>query len=356
MIRWRQGEVVEIVAARRGICELRVDVAGDGVLPALAYVDLVGEPHLGDRVLLNVTALVQRLGTGGFALVVAVPDRLPADPELAGHLVKARYTPLQVSVAGADEQGSPHHDVLAQATSIEGMPVVVADLHSALPAIVAGVRADAPSARIAYVLTDGAALPMWFSRTVDALATMLCGTVSTGQAFGGDVETVSVHSGLLAARHVLHADVAVVTQGPGNLGTGTVGGFSGVQAGDVVNAVGVLGGRAVGALRISDADPRARHRGVSHHCTTAFGRVALAPVDVVVPEGLKPALAARVRADLAAARLRRVVYTPTDGLDEALRSLPFPLSTMGRDLDEDYAYFVSAAAAGRHAAALIRRS
>lgn len=356
MICWRQGEVIEVVTARQRICELRVDVAGDGVVPALAYVEMVGEPRPGDRVLLNVTALVQRLGTGGYALVVAIPDRLPADPKLAGHLVKARYTPVQVSVAGADEQGSPHHDALAEATSIEGMPVVVADLHSALPAIVAGIRADQPSARIAYVLTDGAALPLWLSHTVDALAPMLCGSVSTGQAFGGDVETVSVHTGVLAARHVLNADVAVVTQGPGNLGTGTVWGFSGVQAGDVVNAVGVLGGRAVGALRISEADPRERHRGVSHHSTTAFGRVALAPVDVVVPETLAPALAARVRADLAAAGLRRIIHTPTDGLDEALRSLPGTLSTMGRGLDEDYAYFLSAAAAGRHAAGLIRPS
>ena len=179
------------------------------------------------------------------------------------------------------------------------MPVVIADLHSALPAIVAGLRADAPTARIAYVLTDGGALPAWYSRTLAGLASELCGTVSTGQAFGGDVETVTVHSGLLAARHVLGADIAVVTQGPGNLGTGTPWGFSGVAAGEVVNAVGVLGGRAVGALRISGADPRERHRGVSHHSLTAFGRVALAAVDLVVPDDLEPGLAAAVAADLA---------------------------------------------------------
>ena len=88
--------------------------------------------------LLNTTALELGLGTGGYALVVAIPDRLPAGPGLAGHLVKARYTPLQAMVAGADEQGSPHHDVLRDADDIDGMPVVVADLHSALPAVLAG--------------------------------------------------------------------------------------------------------------------------------------------------------------------------------------------------------------------------
>ena len=89
--------------------------------------------------MLNTTALDLGLGTGGYALVIAVPDRLPPDPELAGHLVKARYTPLQATVLGADEQGSPHHDVLRDADDIGGMPVVVADLHSALPAVLAGV-------------------------------------------------------------------------------------------------------------------------------------------------------------------------------------------------------------------------
>jgi hypothetical protein len=41
------------------------------------------------------------------------------------------------------------------------------------------------------------------------------------------------------------------------------------------------------------------------------------------------------------------------GLHEVLRACPVPLSTMGRGLDEDLAYFLSAAAAGRHAASLI---
>ena len=201
------------------------------------------------------------------------------------------------------------------------MPVVIADLHSALPAIVAGVRADRPGARVAYVMTDGGALPAWFSRTLDGLRGALAGTVTVGQAFGGDLEATNVHSGLLAARHVLDADVAVVTQGPGNLGTGTTWGFSGVAAGEAVNAAAVLGGRPVGSLRISDADPRPRHRGVSHHSLTAYGRVALAPADLVVPAGPDPALAAEVAAALAPlAPPHRIVTVDTDGLDAALRA------------------------------------
>ena len=203
-------------------------------------------------------------------------------------------------------------------------------------------------------MLDGGALPAWFSRTAAGLreAGWLAATVTVGQAFGGDLEAVTLHSGLLAARHVLGADLVVASQGPGNLGTGTRWGFSGVAAGEAVNAVAVLGGRPVASLRISDADPRERHRGISHHSLTSYGRVALARADVVLPD-LPGEFGARVTAAAAPLAARHnLVAVSVDGLADALRACPVPLSTMGRGLDEDPAYFLAAAAAGRHAAAL----
>ena len=139
-------------------------VSVDGAeVRALAYPALTGAPRVGDRVLLNVGALQRGLGTGGYAFVVAIPDRLPADPPDTGHIVKSRYTPLQVMVSSVEEQGSPHHELLRDAGSIDGMPVVVADLHSALPAVLAGLFAARPSCRAVYVMQDGGALPAWFS-------------------------------------------------------------------------------------------------------------------------------------------------------------------------------------------------
>jgi hypothetical protein len=378
VIRWRDGQVTAIGRRWPGAVEVDVAVNARTVddpesVRALAYPMLVGEPEVGDRVLLNVGALLMGLGTGGYALVTAIPDRLPPDPPPAGggyvsdatmlgaepvdpraggHMVKARYTPLQPIVLGVDEEASPHRDAMTAAVDLDGLPVVTADLHSALPAILAGVHADRPGARVVYVMTDGGALPAWFSRTLGALRPRLAGVVTVGQAFGGDLEATNVHGGLLAARHVLGADVAVVAQGPGNLGTGTTWGFSGTAVGEAVNATVALGGRAVGSLRISDADARGRHRGISHHSVTAYGRVALAPADLVVPEGLPQPLCGEVEAALCGLSGHRVVRVATDGLDAALRSSPVKLSTMGRDLDGDYSYFLAAAAAGRHAAAL----
>ena len=326
------------------------------MVKALAYPDLVGSPEPGDRVLLNVGALVMGLGTGGYALVVALPDRLPPDPVAdgttrdSGHLVKARYTPLQPILLGVDEEASPHRALMQDADSLDGMPVVTADLHSALPAILAGIHATRPAARVAYVMTDGGALPAWFSRTLDGLAPHLAGTVTTGQAFGGDLEASTVHTGLLAARHVLRADITIVAQGPGNLGTGTPWGFSGVALGEAINAIAVLGGRPVGSLRISAADARDRHQGISHHSLTAYGKVALAPADLPIPADLPDTLVADLKPLTSRHTLIRV---PTDGLDAALRASPVGLSTMGRNLDQDQIYFVTSAAAGRHAANLL---
>jgi hypothetical protein len=356
--------VVEVGRRWATALELKVQIQDDrtrqpteprSVVRALAYVDVVGEPVVDDVVLLNVTALDLDLGTGGYALVAGIPHRLPVDPKGPGHLVKARYTPLQMTVLGVDEQDSPHHAVLRDADDLASMPVVVADLHSALPAIVAGLLAERPEARVAYVATDGGALPLAFSRTVQGLreADWLVGSITVGQAFGGDLEAVTVHNGLLAAHHVLHADVTVVAQGPGNLGTGTRWGFSGVAAGEAINAAATLGGRPVGSLRISEADERERHYGVSHHSLTAYGRVAVGVADIPVPI-LEGALGRRIEAQTQSlSPPHRLVPVEVDDLRAALDASPVTLSTMGRGVEDDPAAFLAAAAAGRHAAALL---
>ena len=341
-------------------CDVALHGPPAGTVLALAYTDLVGQPRPGDRVLLNVGALERDLGTGGMALIVAIPDRLPADPAPGpGHIVKARYTPLQTMVLGVDEQESPHHEVLRDAGGINAMPVIMADLHSAVPAILAGLREADPLVTAVYVMTDGGCLPIAFSRTVAGLreAGWLTGTVTVGQSFGGDLEAVNVHTGLLAAAHVLGADVAIVAQGPGNLGTGSPWGYSGVATGEAVNATAVLGGRAIASLRVSQADERERHRGISHHSLTAYGRVAMAGADVPVPV-LGGEFGDQVLAqagELAAGSAGRLTLREVDasGLVDALVGSPVPLSTMGRGLGQDQAYFVAAAAAGRFAATLL---
>lgn len=352
--------------------QVRIDAAPPGTqrcgvgesVWALAYTEVVGPLVPGARVRIDVTPLALGLGTGGQALVQAVweappPDRLPA---LGGHIMKARYTPIQQAVLAAEEQHSPHHALLTEATDVAGMPVVACDLHSMVPAVLAGIYQRRPGARVALLYTDGAALPAAYSMTCQGLveAGWLSDVVTCAQAWGGTLEAVSIPSGLAVARHVGRADIVVAAQGPGNAGTGTPWGFSGVDVAWVLTAAATLAGHPIAALRVSSADQRGRHRAISHHTRQAVGALTHVPVTLPVPRftadtDLERGLAESVGDLTAAARelageRHAVVEVPTTGLVEALERCPVRLSTMGRGLAEDPGVFLAAAAAGVAAA------
>lgn len=379
MIHWREGTVRAVTMTWSGVHQTRVELTSplpgredsEREIAAIAYTEIVGTPRPGDRVLVNVSALARRLGTGGFGLIVALPENLPADPPpQPGHMVKDRYAPLQTMVLGVDDQESAHHTAIRDAASLSGLPVIVADLHSALPAALAGIRVAAPEARVAYVMTDGAALPLPFSRAAAELRACgwLAATISVGQAYGGDYEAVTIHSALLAAAEVARADIVIVSQGPGNLGTGTPYGFTGMMVADHLNAAALLGGTPIALARMSNADARGRHYGISHHTLTAVGQAAnpgcLVPLpdlaqlsDAEISETLGAEAAdprsviETVSAQLPGLQRHTVDWVDPRGLLAELQQVPVRLSTMGRGLTEDPVSFIAAAAAGTCAAA-----
>ena len=365
-MQWRAGTVLEQVRQWPGAveCAVALDEAPDPPVRALAYTAMVGTPQPGERVLLNASALLKGLGTGGLAFVVARPDHLPADPPAGPGTSSRPATPR------CSRCCSPSTSRTARTTTPWPTPTTWRGCRWSSPTCTRRCRPCSPAsgrcareARVAYVMTDGGALPAAFSRAVAGLADAgwLAATLTVGQAFGGDHEAVTTHTGLLAARHVVGADVTVVAQGPGNVGTGTRWGYSGVACADALHAADVLGGRGVASLRVSGADRRERHRGISHHSRTAYGRALLTPADVPVTTLPDPQLDALVRRQLAdlvsgARAALTVVEVPADGLLEALPTSPVPLTTMGRGLDADPAPFVAAAAAGAHAAGRQRTS
>lgn len=347
------GTVTSIVEASPSVERLVVLV--DGAVaphPAVSYPTLTGACAQGERVLCNTTAVDLDLGTGGEHFVVArAGEGVMLDDPVPGHIMKLRYTPLQRDVTTVEEPVSPHHEVMAVARSLDGLPVVCCGLHSQVPIVAAAVRERAPHARIAYVMTDESALPMALSRLVPRMleAGLIAETITCGQAFGGGLEAVNLYSGLLAARHVVQADVAIVAIGPGIPGTSTPYGHSGVAQGQAVNAVGSLGGTAVAVLRLSFADERPRHVPVSHQTLTALGAVALASAVVPIP-GLLSEQAIRVDAALEAVGLwarHTRVDVPGQGLPD---TCGIDVRTMGRDFAADPAFFLAAAAAGTAAA------
>ncbi|MFN2587117.1 MAG: DUF3866 family protein [Actinomycetota bacterium] len=351
---FRQGIVRRLSEELEDLVRVEVELEDGSACGADAFPAMLGRLQEGHRVVVNTTGIELGLGTGGRAFVLWDLDAPPPAPGPAGHIVKMRYTPWQTEVLAAEEDASPHGAALADVETIDGTPVVACGLHSQVPGVAAGIKAERPDARIGYLMTDAGALPLAWSDLVRAstAAGLLDVTATCGHAFGGDLETVNVFSGLAALRRAGGADVGIVAMGPGVVGTNTALGFTAIEQGQVLDAATALGGRAVACLRVSFAEARERHRGVSHHTLTALRVAAREPADVVVPD--LGAATEDLVAQLgdAAPRHRVHLVDPAAGM-EALRRSGVSVSSMGRGPDEAPETFAAAAAAGTYAARLL---
>src|ERR687898_339679 len=309
---FRSGKVTKLLMERPGLQRVDVDL-GDGNERAYVLTQLTGTVAVGDRVVVNTTAVELGLGTGGWHVVHWNLERDRWSERGPGHIIKGRYTSLQADVGSAEE----HLEELAEVESIDGLPVVAAALHSQLPAAAVAFKERTPDARLAYVMTDGAGLPLALSDLAFALREreLIDATITCGHAFGGDYEAVSIFSALAVAKHVAGAD---------------------------------LDGQPIACLRVSFADPRSRHVGLSHHTQTALRLACRERVAVAVPR-LGGDEDERLRADLAEAgidaRHDLVDVTPPDVLG-LLAEAGLDVVSMGRPAADDPALFLAAGAAG----------
>ena len=323
--------VSEVLTARSGLQRVATDAGRAYVLT-----DLVGPVEPGDRVVLNTTAVDLGLGTGGWHVVHWNLAREAWSQPGPGHIMKLRYTSLQVDTGAAEED---HPDLPSR---VEGLPVVACSLHSQVAVVAAVARHLRPDARIVYVMTDGAALPLALSDLAHDLRSrcVVDAVVTAGHAFGGDLEAVAVPSALALARHVAGADLAIVGMGPGVVGTASPLGTTAVEVAGIVDAAARMGARVALCCRASGADPRARHLGVSHHVATILGLAASDP-EVPLPADLSAGLPPDVPGAV-------VVEGPD--VAPVLAALGIRVTTMGRGPADDVPFFAAAAAAGRWAA------
>jgi hypothetical protein len=328
------------------------------VRSAVNYVSLTGPAAVGDGVTINTWAADMGLGTGGVDFVMQVhpgglpPARPDIEAEAPGHIIKLRYTPLQHPILAAEAPESPFHDALRGFQALGAIPVVCAELHSQIAGIATAAKWETQGqARVVYVMTDAASLPIAFSRMVPELQErgIIDATVTAGQAFGGNFEAVNIYSALAVARVAAEADIIVVCQGPGSVGTGTPLGFSGVDQGISLNAVTALGGTAICAVRLSFADPRPRHIGLSHHTRTVLERITTGSVFVAIPRLPEPRRSL-LHNDLqigGLAERHEIVTIDAEGGLTALVDTGLQVTTMGRKVTEERAFFLAAAAAGQ---------
>jgi Protein of unknown function (DUF3866) len=317
---------------------------------AWADTTLLGEMREGDEVVVNVEALDLGLGSGGFDVVhVNLTRGLNGGGGNGEHVMKLNYTSLQHPVEPVERSlDDPERGDAAgpgERAPVPPPPVLVVPLHGHLaPAAWAAAQA-APGLKVGYVQTGGGALPGSYCRDVAELRErrMLCGHITAAPSYGGELEALSVAGALDAAFQRLGWDAAIAGPGPGIIGSGTRLGHGGVAALDTAHAALALGMRTILSPRLSEADPRERHSGVSHH-TLAVLDLLLGGVEVPVPAEAAPAEATAQLSEAAGGR-HSLREAPVDLDGYAATGLP--ARTMGRDISEDRLFFAAALAAGR---------
>jgi|LSQX01.1.fsa_nt_gb hypothetical protein len=315
--------------------------------PAHALDPIAATLELGDDVLLNTAADRLGLGSSEGHVVVVNLSRPEVRSALSGREMKARYTSNQTPVELAASP-TAWRDV-----TLNGAPVVVAELHSALVPLIAGLRAAGCARPVAYVMPDWNALPAVLSDSVARLRDLgwMAALITCGQAFGGDVEAASLPAGLALAAES-GAPITVVVGGPGHLGGQQPFGFSSAGQAEALHVAHALGGQPVLAPRLSQADARERHRGVSHHTLALLERLLLAAVTVPLPEHTPDAIVDAVRRAAARTESRVPRVGPVDYRAIA-KEADLVLTSMGRGPEDDPLYFASQAAAGAYAAAQV---
>ncbi len=356
MINFKEGFVTKIIRQRKGLTEVKVKLEGK-CCDAINFDGLTGDIAVEDKVVLNTTAVELGLGTGGKHFVLWNLRHHFVNTSKSGHIMKLRYTPLQMKFLSVEEQESPYHTDM-QNTDLDGMPVIIGTLHSQLPPAVATIKEMDSSVKIAYIMTDGGALPIILSNLVEKLKSLklIDSTITVGHAFGGDYEAVNIYSGLIAAKYVAEADIAVVIMGPGIVGTDSPLGFTGIEQGEIINAANSLNGKAIAIPRISFKDKRKRHFGISHHTLTALSKVALTRSVVTLPEMSEDKI--KVLENQFKEReintKHQVEVMPNNITLPVLKKHDLKITTMGRTILDEPEFFKAAGCAGIYALRLIR--
>ncbi len=348
MIHLRWGQVLKIVSSGQQVQLVQVQVE-EQVYQGLVYLELCPPVEEGDEVIVNTTGEDLKLGTGGFVYILWNLNRPRYLREGQGHVVKLRYTPLQAARLSIEEAESPFHQILKEADSLEGFPVLIGSLHSQLIPAVVTLKHLYPTIKLGYVMSDGGALPLHLSQAVAYLKKegLIEATITYGQAFGGDFEAVNCYSALLAARHGLKLDAAVVIKGPGVVGTETKFGHTGLEQGEIANAVHQLNGQPILIPRINFGETRQRHLGLSHHFLTVLSHILCFKARVPLPQ-LTEERMDYIWQQLDEANLKeRHHYQIYDGelSLKLLKDLPIKITTMGRDFQEEPDFFRGVAAA-----------
>lgn len=338
MTQYRRNRVSEIIDRAYDLIKVRLDDDSR----AYGYPLVNGDVQVGDEVIVNTTAVDLSLGTGGWHFIVWNLSHSSVDTPRGGHIMKLRYSPLQCDVGVEEEKDDWSHEK----STLDNMPVIAAPLHSHIPAIVTYLKECMPQLRISVAISDGASLPLAMSDLVRTLKDkgLIDNTVTFGHSFGGDAEAINIYTALLSARHRQNADMTIVTMGPGIVGTNSQFGFTGIEVAHHLDSAHVLGGYTYGVLRASAADPRERHRGISHHSITTFSQATHQrhKLTYVSDHELSSTIEGQIN-NSGLDRKHEVSGHASVGIVDMMEAHDLHISSMGRSARDDELFFESAA-------------
>lgn len=346
MIRIRKGKVVAIQHSFEDMVEVLLETE-EGMHKGIHYPKFMGDIKVGDRVYLNTTAVELGLGTGGYHFVIGKEEPDLQSTCEKGHIMKLRYTPLQIQCHTAEEK---YPEIFNGFQSLEGMPILIGSIHSMLIPAAMMIKKERPSCKLAYIMSDGASLPIAFSKSVHMLKNKgyIDTTITIGHAFGGDYEAVNLYTGLITAKEIAKCDSAIILMGPGHVGTGTTLGFTGMEIVQHVQITEALGGVPITIPRVSFGDFRKRHYGISHHFQTAMGKYCPTRVHMSLPvlEKAKDQLLKKQCTEAGLMEKHSISFIQEDTIS-LLEKEKIQVTTMGRAFGDDPEFFQTAGACGK---------
>ena len=356
MIEYKAAKVIDVYSLDENVDEVILDIEHNSK-KAYNYKKMTGNVDIGDEVLVNTTACSLKLGTGGYHFIIANLDNLEKQMNNWGHGMKLKYTPQQVHVSFCEEEDSPYHFLFQKRLKLQGKIVYIGELHSMLLPLCAYLKYNKRNIKISCIITDHGALPVFFSKNIRILKSLklLDGTISIGNAFGGDYECVNIYTGLQMAFDILKADVTIITMGPGIMGTGTHFGFSSLEMGFYVNFIKNNEGKVLYIPRISFKDSRDRHYGISHHTLNILSYIVDVQIPIVLPimKKNKVNFVMRQLKDYNLINRFPIIFRSGRGIVDSLKYFNLNPDTMGRGFKEEKDFFYAIGAVGKYGLSLL---
>lgn len=319
---------------------------------AILYLSITPRASINSEVIVNATSTTLKLGTGGMDIVTSVLQSLPQNiTEPNGHIMKARYLPNQHSVLAVEAQESQYHLLFNKSFSLQEKKILISELHSMLPICFWAMDFLNHDRKMVAIISDEASIPLSLSNHVrDLKKDKRFSTITIGQAFGGSYEAVNLVTALQFATEVLNADLILVTLGPGVVGTGTNYGFSGIVQASWANIINSLDGVPVWVPRLSEADKRERHKGISHHTLTPLVKFTYGKKSVLPLPTVNSSIATTITKQVQELHLDdRIKWIKEEQLHEIvhhiLKKSTVPIKTMGRKYEDDPIFFLGVVAA-----------